>query len=192
MLRYLMGWMRLVKKQVLGVVISIMPVRTAHSGWSCGKLLLPAPFDLAGSGQDAGDPYVLPPSMQYPRYPAFIGRRLLEVYCAMVTVLYLNSPTLANTSTLTTGFVCHPDYLLHQPGTMRPELPVRLTAVVEHLQAGSLWGILTHIEPESVDDRWLLQLHSADYLRQLDESVTDLDDLGSEFVTLVIYQAGFA
>lgn len=76
-------------------------------------------------------------------------------------------PVTGGAASLNTGLVYHPDYLLHQPGSMHPERPARLTAIVERLQAVSLWKELVHIEPRPVEEQWLLTVHGEHYLQQL-------------------------
>jgi acetoin utilization deacetylase AcuC-like enzyme len=97
-------------------------------------------------------------------YALHSGFRMLVLSLVTITAT-------GGTVSLNTGLVYHPDYLLHQPGAMHPERPARLTAIVEHLQAVSLWRSLVHIEPQPVADAWLLEVHSADYLRELDRAV---------------------
>ena len=70
-----------------------------------------------------------------------------------------------------TGFVYHPDYLLHDPGSGHPERPARLEAIVSRLKTQGLNDDLISIDPQPVDDAWLAEVHTKDYLKRLEESV---------------------
>lgn len=66
-----------------------------------------------------------------------------------------------------TGFVYHPDYLKHDMGAGHPESPDRLRAIVSRLEASGALDRLVRIEPASVADEWITQVHDASYLRTL-------------------------
>jgi len=66
-----------------------------------------------------------------------------------------------------TGFVYHPDYLKHDMGAGHPESPDRLRAIVSRLEASGALDRLVRIEPASVADEWITQVHEASYLTTL-------------------------
>jgi len=66
-----------------------------------------------------------------------------------------------------TGFVYHSDYLKHDMGVGHPESPDRLRAIVSRLKAGGVLDRLVPIEPTSVADEWITQVHEASYLASL-------------------------
>ena len=66
-----------------------------------------------------------------------------------------------------TGFVYHSDYLKHDMGVGHPESPDRLRAIVSRLKAGGVLDRLVLIEPTSVADEWITQVHKASYLTSL-------------------------
>jgi len=60
-----------------------------------------------------------------------------------------------------TGFVYHPDYLLHDAGVGHPERAGRLEAIMTHLESRGLDKSLRLITPQAVSNEWLLEVHSA-------------------------------
>ncbi len=66
-----------------------------------------------------------------------------------------------------TGFVYHSDYLKHDMGVGHPESPDRLRAIVSRLKAGGVLDRLVLIEPTSVADEWITQVHKVSYLTSL-------------------------
>jgi len=66
-----------------------------------------------------------------------------------------------------TGFVYHSDYLKHDMGVGHPESPDRLRAIVSRLKAGGVLDRLVLIEPTSVADEWITQVHKVSYLASL-------------------------
>src|SRR5207249_8661366 len=66
-----------------------------------------------------------------------------------------------------TGFVYHPDYLKHDMGAGHPESPDRLRSIVSRLEASGALDRLVRIEPASVADEWITQVHDASYLTTL-------------------------
>lgn len=66
-----------------------------------------------------------------------------------------------------TGFVYHSDYLKHDMGVGHPESPDRLRAILSRLKAGGVLDRLVLIEPTSVADEWITQVHEASYLTGL-------------------------
>ena len=71
---------------------------------------------------------------------------------------------------MNTGFVFHPDYILHDPGAGHPERPARLESILAHLKGTGLLDDLTHIAPEPVDEKWLLLVHTEAHIKNLEQS----------------------
>ena len=69
-----------------------------------------------------------------------------------------------------TGLVYHPDYLKHAMPAWHPEQPARLTAVLDHLKEIGLLPQLAHIRPEPADTKWVAEVHTADYITQVEET----------------------
>ena len=74
---------------------------------------------------------------------------------------------------MTTGFVYHPDYKLHDAGSGHPERPERVEAIVSHLKQQGLLDELTRIDPRPVDESWLAEVHTQTYLDRLEAAVKD-------------------
>jgi acetoin utilization deacetylase AcuC-like enzyme len=66
-----------------------------------------------------------------------------------------------------TGFVYHPAYLEHEMGSGHPESPTRLKAIISRLESTGMLNRLLQIEPAPAADDWLLQVHTASYLKSL-------------------------
>jgi acetoin utilization deacetylase AcuC-like enzyme len=66
-----------------------------------------------------------------------------------------------------TGFVYHPDYLLHDMGPGHPESPERLRAIVKQLEATGTLNRLTRITPVKAADEWITTIHAPAYLNTL-------------------------
>jgi acetoin utilization deacetylase AcuC-like enzyme len=101
---------------------------------------------------------------------------LIPVLCALNT----GEPSIAASATertqnpsLPTGFVYHADYLKHNPGRGHPERPARLQAITRSLKNSPLWTSLTRIEPLPADEKWVLQIHQPQYLRQLERAAAN-------------------
>ena len=71
---------------------------------------------------------------------------------------------------MNTGFVFHPDYILHDPGAGHPECPARLESIMAHLKDTGLLEDLTHITPEPADEKWLLRVHTEAHIRNLERT----------------------
>ncbi|NOZ62961.1 MAG: histone deacetylase [Calditrichaeota bacterium] len=79
-----------------------------------------------------------------------------------------------------TGFVFHPDFLLHSAGALHPESPQRLEAILSHLRQRTLWEKLSQITPQPADLQWIETIHSVDYIQSVRQAcaadgVTHLD-----------------
>ncbi len=68
-----------------------------------------------------------------------------------------------------TAFVYHEDYLKHKTGFMHPEHEGRLIAIIEHLKKTDLWEKLVPIQPEPIELKWILKVHTPDHLKFVKE-----------------------
>jgi acetoin utilization deacetylase AcuC-like enzyme len=73
----------------------------------------------------------------------------------------------------TTGLVIADAYVEHLTGEGHPEQPGRVTAIVERLQADELLDKARTITPRAATDEEILRCHGADYLRIVNEDVTE-------------------
>jgi acetoin utilization deacetylase AcuC-like enzyme len=69
---------------------------------------------------------------------------------------------------VTTAFITHPSFLLHDMGPYHPECPDRLTAISDRLIAAGLDSYLTAYEAPAATEQQLLRAHSAAYLAELE------------------------
>jgi len=76
-------------------------------------------------------------------------------------------------SPTTTGLVVAEAYTEHLTGEGHPEQPGRVTAIVERLKADGLYGATKQIAPRVATDEELLRCHAPDYLRIVNEDVTE-------------------
>ncbi len=72
-----------------------------------------------------------------------------------------------------TGFVYHPDYLAHDPGSGHPERAARVQAIEQSLRGSTLWKSLVAIEPRTAEERWVSGVHPMRYLRMLEQAAAD-------------------
>jgi len=72
-----------------------------------------------------------------------------------------------------TGLVVSEAYVEHLTGQGHPEQPGRVTAIVERLQAEGLLDKARRITPRTATDEEILRCHAADYLRIVNEDVTE-------------------
>ena len=77
------------------------------------------------------------------------------------------------TTAPTTGLVVSEAYVEHLTGQGHPEQPGRVTAIVERLQADGLLDKARRITPRTATDEEILRCHAADYLRIVNEDVTE-------------------
>lgn len=63
-----------------------------------------------------------------------------------------------------TGFVYHPDYLLHDAGPFHPESPERLLSIVRALENSDLWDKLIHLTPSPAKVEQVEYIHSRRYI----------------------------
>ena len=73
----------------------------------------------------------------------------------------------------TTGLVIAEAYVEHLTGQGHPEQPGRVTAIVERLQTDGLLDKARTITPRTATDEEILRCHAADYLRIVNEDVTE-------------------
>jgi len=78
-----------------------------------------------------------------------------------------------NTTASTTGLVIAEAYVEHLTGQGHPEQPGRVTAIVERLQADGLLDKARTITPRTATDEEIQRCHAADYLRIVNEDVTE-------------------
>ncbi|MBI5183751.1 MAG: histone deacetylase [Nitrospinae bacterium] len=69
-----------------------------------------------------------------------------------------------------TGFIYHTDYLKHNTGPLHPESPQRLTAIMEHLERGSIMSRLVKIDPHPADRPWIERIHPIEYIEEINNS----------------------
>ncbi len=78
-----------------------------------------------------------------------------------------------------TGFIFHPDFLLHSAGALHPESPQRLESILEHLQTSKLRQKLIQITPEPAELSWIEKIHAQEYISSVKDAcasgVTHLD-----------------
>ncbi|MBU0638309.1 MAG: histone deacetylase [Planctomycetes bacterium] len=68
----------------------------------------------------------------------------------------------------TLGILCDKRYKNHVTDEGHPEQPKRLDAITAGLEAAGVLAECPRIEPHFIDDKLLLRVHNADYLRRLD------------------------
>lgn len=73
----------------------------------------------------------------------------------------------------TTGLVVSEAYTEHLTGQGHPEQPGRVTAILDRLNADGLFGKAKVITPRLATDEEILRCHSPDYLRIVNEDVTE-------------------
>ena len=69
---------------------------------------------------------------------------------------------------MATGFIYHPNYLLHNASISHPERPDRLRAIVVELQDSGVWEQLHHIQPQPAERRWIELAHSAEHIANVE------------------------
>ena len=76
--------------------------------------------------------------------------------------------TISSAATFNTGLVYTPDFLLHDAGEGHPERPDRLKAIIAYLEQQDLLKSLYQITPQPISDQWLLEVHTKEYLQELE------------------------
>ncbi len=95
------------------------------------------------------------------------GSRMYAYLIIAIAVLSLSVGPPNALASNRTGWVYHPDYLLHDTGPGHPEQPERLEAILAHLKSEQILSKLTPIHPVEVDDAWLRAVHKPEYLALL-------------------------
>jgi acetoin utilization deacetylase AcuC-like enzyme len=67
-----------------------------------------------------------------------------------------------------TGFLYDERFLLHETGPYHPEVPERLTAIHQGIAQAGLLEKLRHIPAVLPDMRWILSVHTADYVQRFE------------------------
>ncbi len=96
-----------------------------------------------------------------------LGSRLHAYLMIAIVVLSLSVGSPHALASDRTGWVYHPDYLLHDAGLGHPERPERLEAIMAHLKSEQILSRLTPVNPIEVDDAWLRAVHQPEYLALL-------------------------
>ena len=65
---------------------------------------------------------------------------------------------------MATGFVYHPDYLMHQTGPMHAEIPQRLESLISHLEKTGLRKSLVGIDPAPAELCWVQEIHEPSHI----------------------------
>jgi acetoin utilization deacetylase AcuC-like enzyme len=68
---------------------------------------------------------------------------------------------------VTTAFVTHPTFLLHEMGPYHPECPERISAITDRLIASGLDTCLHHYEAPAATDEQIARIHGASYMREI-------------------------
>jgi acetoin utilization deacetylase AcuC-like enzyme len=63
-------------------------------------------------------------------------------------------------------------FLDHDPGVMHPERPQRLEAILNRLDREGLLSEILSIDPSPADQDWLLEVHDAPYVQELEQLQT--------------------
>lgn len=71
---------------------------------------------------------------------------------------------------MTTAFLSDPQFLEHDTGPGHPERSERLVAALGVVEEKSWFSSLLPISPSPADDRWIGQIHSADYVMRAHEA----------------------
>ncbi|MEO8752838.1 MAG: histone deacetylase family protein, partial [Casimicrobiaceae bacterium] len=80
---------------------------------------------------------------------------------------------------MTTAFVSHPSFLLHEMGPYHPECPERIGAITDRLIASGLDASLLHYTAQAATDEQLALAHGAHYIREV---VAATPDSGLHFI----------
>jgi acetoin utilization deacetylase AcuC-like enzyme len=67
-----------------------------------------------------------------------------------------------------TGFLYDERYLLHKTGPYHPEVPERLTAILEGIEKGGLLENLIRVPAAPAEPQWILSIHTAEYMKRFE------------------------
>lgn len=87
--------------------------------------------------------------------------------CYLLVLTGSVSAVRADETSLRTGLVYHPDFLLHIDGFVHPERPERLTAIMAGLKRSGLLADVVRIRARPAANKWLTRIHTPAYLREL-------------------------
>ena len=71
---------------------------------------------------------------------------------------------------MTTAFVSHPAFLLHEMGPYHPECPERIGAITDRLIASGLDAHLHHYTAPEATDEQIARIHGAHYMQEVAEA----------------------
>jgi len=74
---------------------------------------------------------------------------------------------------VTTAFISHPSFLLHEMGPYHPECPERLTAVSDRMIASGIDALLAHYTAPAATREQLGRVHAASYIDAIDAAVPE-------------------
>ncbi len=77
-----------------------------------------------------------------------------------------------------TGFVDHSSYNLHVQSPGHPECPERLESIRDELQTRSLMNSLQRLTPDSLETKYLLEVHSREYVKK----IADVSEQGGGYL----------
>ena len=71
---------------------------------------------------------------------------------------------------MTTAFVSHPVFSLHEMGPYHPECPERIAAITDRLIASGLDAYLYHYSAPAATDEQIARAHGQLYIREVEEA----------------------
>jgi len=74
---------------------------------------------------------------------------------------------------MTTAFVSHPIFHLHEMGPYHPECPERISAITDRLIASGLDAYLHHYTAPAASNEQIARAHGAHYIREVEEASPD-------------------
>jgi acetoin utilization deacetylase AcuC-like enzyme len=74
---------------------------------------------------------------------------------------------------VTTAFITHPTFLLHEMGPYHPECPERIGAITDRLIASGLDAFLLHYTAPAATSEQIARIHGAPYLLELEAASPD-------------------
>ncbi len=74
---------------------------------------------------------------------------------------------------MTTAFITHPSFLLHEMGAYHPECPERLTAINDRMIASGIDAYLAHYTAPAATRDQLARVHAASYIDSIEAAVPE-------------------
>ena len=74
---------------------------------------------------------------------------------------------------MTTAFITHPSFLLHEMGPFHPECPERLTAINDRMIASGMDAYLAHYTAPAATRNQLARVHAASYIDSIEAAVPE-------------------